>query len=141
MLSYMVLAKLLPPGEKVVVPSGENIVFDTIMSDSGTDISYDLGAGIITFKQEGYYYIDWYVSPQTGLSDDGNNWAIKTSLSNLTFTGSSHAKISVATGFAILDAEQNETAQLVNVSDNALTLSRSVQSKAALSVYRVVGKG
>ena len=140
MLSYIMLAKLLPPSDKVIVPPGNNLVFDTIVSDSGADISYDLNTGIITFNHEGYYYIDWYVSTQTGLSDDGNNWAIKTTLSNLTFTGSSHTKVSVSTGFAILNAAENETAQLVNISNNALTLSKSVQSKAALAVYRIIDK-
>ena len=139
MLPYMVLARLLPPGEKVIVQPSTNLVFDTIVSASGTDIGYDLGTGIITFNSAGYYYIDWCVTTQTGLSGDGNNWAIHATLSNLTIAGSSHTKVSIATGFAILSAAENETIQLVNVSNGTLTLSSSAQSKASLTVYRVAG--
>ena len=137
MLSYVVLAKLLPPGEKVIVPSGANIMFDTIVSVSGTDISYNPVTGIITFNNEGYYFIDWNAATQTGLSNDGNNWAIQTTLSNLTIIGSSHTAVSIAAGFAILNAAANETARLVNVSNGTLVLSEAVQSKAGLTVYRV----
>ena len=138
MLPYVVLAKLQPIGQKFIVPSGVNLVFDTVVSASGTDISYDLSTGIITFTAEGYYFIDWHVTTQTGLSDDGSNWAIQTKLSDMTVTGSSHTKLSVATGFAILEAAVGEEAQLVNVSNGTLVLSEAAQSKAAVVVYRVV---
>ena len=138
MLPYVVLARLQPINQIVTVPSGGNLVFDTVISSSGADISYDPGTGIITFATAGYYFIDWHVTTQTGLANDGNNWAIQTTLSNLTITGSSHTKISVASGFAILEAAVGETAQLVNVSNGTLVLSAAAQSKAALTVYRVV---
>ena len=137
MIPFIVLARLSPPGGSVYVPSNTNLVFDTIISSSGTDIGYDLNTGIITFNSEGYYFIDWHVTTQTGLSNDGNNWAIQTSISNQTITGSSHTKVSVATGFAILEAAEGETARLVNVSNGGLTLSEATQSKAAIVVYRV----
>ena len=137
MLSYVVLARMQPAGKEVAVPIGGNIVFDTTMSDNGTAISYDANSGVITFGEEGFYYIDWYVATQTGLSDDGSNWAIQTSISEMSIIGSSHTKIAVTSGFAIINATVNETAKLVNVSNEALILSHSVKSKAALSVYKI----
>lgn len=138
MVSFIELEKILPVGEGTVVPVNGTLVFDAIVSSDGTSISYDSGTGVLTFNDAGYYYIDWYVAPQFGITIDGSNWAIQTSISNLTFTGSSHTKVSVTTGFAIINAVAGETARLVNVSSGALTLSEVVQSKAALVVYNIV---
>lgn len=138
MVSFIELEKILPVGEGTVVPVNGTLVFDAIVSSDGTSISYDSGTGMLTFNDAGYYYIDWYVAPQFGITIDGSNWAIQTSISNLTFTGSSHTKVSVTTGFAIINAVAGETARLVNVSSGALTLSEVVQSKAALVVYNIV---
>lgn len=135
MAAFIELARILPVGEGVVVPVNGTLVFDTIVSSDGTSISYDAGAGVITFNDAGFYYVDWYVAPQFGLTSDGSNWAIQTSISGLTFTGSSHTKVAVTTGFAIINAAAGETARLLNVSSGALTLSEAVQSKAALITY------
>ncbi|MGL5515085.1 MAG: hypothetical protein ACRDBM_17875 [Sporomusa sp.] len=135
MAAFIELARILPVDEGVVVPVNGTLVFDTIVSSDGTSISYDAGTGVITFNVAGFYYVDWYVAPQFGLTVDGSNWAIQTSISGLTFTGSSHTKVSVTTGFAIINAAVGETARLVNVSSGALTLSEAVQSKAALITY------
>ena len=138
MLSYIVLARMLPAGKEVAVPIGENIVFDSIVSDGGTAISYDKSSEIITFVDEGFYYIDWYAAPQAGLSDVGSNWAIQTGISKMSIIGSSHTKIAVISGFALIDAEANETVRLVNVLSEALMLSHCVKSKAALSAYKII---
>ena len=134
-ISYLELAKIQPNGD--VIGTGETLVFDEIVSDEGAQISYDTYTGVITFHEPGFYYIDWFVAPQFGFTTDGSNWAIQTSLSGLSIIGSSHTRVSVTTGFAILNAGADETARLVNVSDNALTLSQAVQCKAALVVYSI----
>lgn len=138
MASFIELEKALPVGEGVIVPVNETLVFDTIVSSDGTSISYDTGTGIITFNEAGFYFIDWYVAPQFGLTTDGSNWAIQTSISGLSIIGSSHTKVSVTTGFAIINAVAGETARLVNISSGALTLSQAVQSKAALIAYYIM---
>ncbi|MGL6199834.1 MAG: hypothetical protein ACRC3H_12975 [Lachnospiraceae bacterium] len=138
MVSFIELAEILPAGEGLIVPVNGTLVFDTIVSSDGTAISYNTGTGVITFNVASLYYIDWYVAPQFGLTVDGSNWAIRTSISGLTIKGSSHTKVSVTTGFGIINAVAGETAQLVNVSSGALTLSQAVQSKAALVVYNTI---
>lgn len=139
-ISYIELERVGPQGDVVVVDTNATLVFDTIVSGEGlgTQISYNMGTGVITFLEAGYYYIDWFVAPQFGLTTDGSNWAIQTSMSGLNIIGSSHTKVSATTGFAIVNAAANETAQLVNVSDGALSLSQAVQSKAGLIVYSIV---
>jgi len=135
-ISYMELELLEPRGEAEFVPVGGVVAFDSIVSSEGTMIGYDM-AGTITFNDAGYYYIDWYVAPQFGLTTDGSNWAIQTAISGLEFIGSSHTKVSTTIGFAILNAQAGETVQLVNVSDGAIALSQAVVSKAGLIVYNV----
>ena len=122
-----------------IVDTNEALVFDTIIDSEGLNSQFDYNAdtGVITFLEEGYYFIDWYVAPQFGFTTDGSNWAIQTAVSGLTFTGSSHTRVSVTIGFALIKAEVNETVQLLNVSDGALTLSEAVNSKAGLIVYCV----
>lgn len=137
MASFIELAKISPADESVVVPVTGTLIFDTIVSSDGTLISYNTDTGVITFTDAGFYYIDWYVAPHFGLTIDGSNWAIQTTISGLTYTGSSHTKVSITTGFAIINAAAGETARLVNVSSNALALSPVVQSKAALVVYNI----
>ena len=136
-VSYIQLERLQPEGNVVVVQENGALLFDTVVSHEGTLISYNAGTGVITFNEAGYYYIDWYVAPQFSLSTNGSNWAIRTNLSQLTIIGSSHIKVGVTTGFAILDVQANETARLVNVSDSAFYLSAAVKSKAGLIVYSV----
>ena len=136
-ISFIELKRVEPAGGDVVVPEQGTLVFDTVVSSAGTQISYDAAAGVITFNEAGFYYIDWYVAPFFGLTTDGSNWAIQTTLSGLAIIGSSHAKVSVTTGFAILDVSAGETARLVNVSDGAISLSPFVRSKAGLTAYSV----
>jgi len=138
-ISFLELERKFPVGDVVVVDTDATLVFDTIVSSRGlgTQIDYATNTGMITFLQAGYYYIDWFAAPQFGLTTDGSNWAIQTFIGGLSMIGSSHTKVSVTTGFALIDAEAGETARLVNVSDGALHLSQAVQSKAGLIVYSV----
>ena len=112
-------------------------------------IGYDDETGTIQFFETGYYYINWFVAPQFGLTTNGSNWAIQNSEDELSVIGSSHTRVSATTGFAMIHAQTQakeaetrdppviETARLVNVSDNALTLSRAVRGKAGLIVINV----
>jgi len=138
-VAFLQLERALPIGDVVIVNTDETLAFDTIVSSDGlgSQIDYDAGSGVITFYEAGFYYIDWFVAPQFGLTTDGSNWAIQTAIGGLSIIGSSHTKVSVTTGFALLNAEAGETAQLVNVSDGALHLSKVVRSKAGLIVYGV----
>jgi len=136
-VSYIEIERLDPRGEVVEVPEQGVLVFDSIVSGEGTNIGYDDGTGVITFHDAGYYFIDWYVAPQFGLTTNASNWAIQTTISQRTFIGSSHTKISTTVGFAIIDAAAGETVRLVNVSDGALSLSAAAESKAGLIAYSV----
>ena len=136
-ISFIELERLAPQGEAVVVGVNGTLVFDTLASSSGTQISYDDATGIITFQEAGYYYMDWYIAPQFGLTTDGSNWAIQTTIGGLSIIGSSHTKVSVTTGFGLINAQAGETARLVNISDGAISLSKVVKSKAGFIAYGI----
>ena len=133
---YIELVRALPLGEPLPVDSGGTLLFDTVVAGEGlgSQIDYDMGSGLITFLEAGFYCVDWFVAPQFGLTTGGSNWAVQTSLSGLSVVGSSHTKVSATIGFALLNAGAGETARLVNVSDGAIYLSQAVQSKAGLIV-------
>ena len=134
-ISYLELAKVLPNGD-IIEPEGV-LVFDEIVSSVGSLIEYNQDSGVITFHEPGYYYFDWYVAPQFGLTTDGSNWAIQKNNGELSIIGSSHTRVSVTTGFAMINAAAEDTVRLVNVSDGALTLSQAVRCKAGLIVFSV----
>ena len=138
-MAFLELERKLPADDSVAINTNDTLVFDSIISSEGlgSQIDYDMDTGIITFIEPGYYYIDWLVAPQTGLTTDGCNWAVQTSISKLSYIGSSNIKVTETIGFAIIQAAAGETARLVNVSDGALFLSKTIQPKASLKVYNV----
>jgi len=112
------------------------LVFDNVLLNNGTDISYNDTTGVITFNTVGVYFINWFVGQQTGLSSDGSNFAIVTSDSDPDFGASSHVKISPASGFAIIDVETvGKAITLTNKSSYGATLSQTTQVKAGLAVF------
>ena len=138
-LAYLELERVNPAWDTVAVDADSILVFDTIVASEGLGIQfqYDINTGIITFLEAGYYYVDWYVAPQSGFTTDGSNWAVQTAISGVSFVCSSHSKVAATTGFALVNAEAGETARLVNVSDGVLILSQAVKSKAGLVVYEL----
>jgi len=121
-----------------VIAADGAVVFNNVLSSSGTEISYNTITGELTFGEAGYYYVDWFVATQFGLTTDGSNFAIVTSENDPALTGSSHVRVSPTIGFAIIEVTTpGKTIQLINTSDNSLTLSAFVNTKAALVVFLV----
>jgi len=136
MASYLQLERTIGG----VIGADAPVVFDNILSISGDAISYDPFTGEIAFSQPGYYYADWFVAPQFGLTTNGSNFAIITSEGGPALTGSSHVRVSPTIGFAVIDVTQpGKTIRLINTSDNSLTLSSAVNVKAALAVFAIAG--
>ncbi|MCL1915018.1 MAG: hypothetical protein FWG10_14405 [Eubacteriaceae bacterium] len=138
-VSYMEMSRREPRGVPVLVNPGNPVLFDTVLESVGTTIEYDLSTGIFTFLEEGFFYFDWYVAPQHGITTDGSNWAIQTTLSQSRFIGSSHSHIAATLGFAIVRAVNGEKASLINVSDGPIYLSQAALSKAGLIVLSIAG--
>ena len=134
MVSYLQLERINDDEINTNAP----VVFDNVLSSNGTEISYNIATGEITFNIEGYYYVDWFVAPQFGLTTNGSNFAIVTSDNDPHLTGSSHVRVSPTVGFAIINVTTpGKTIMLINTSDNSITLSQVVNAKAALAVFGV----
>jgi hypothetical protein len=127
--------------ESVTVPENGVLVLDLLRSIEGSAISYSVDSGVITFNEDGFYFVGWFVAPQFGLVTNGSNWGIRTSLSGQVFAGSSHTSNAPVSGFAIINADAGETAQLVNLSDGAIRLSPAIITKASLTACKLVSDG
>ncbi|MCL1912284.1 MAG: hypothetical protein FWG10_00020 [Eubacteriaceae bacterium] len=138
-LSYMEMSMREPHGVPVLVDPGNPVVFDHVIESEGNAIEYNTSTGVFTFLEEGFYYFDWYVAPQHGITTDASNWAILTTLNQSKFIGSSHSHVLIATGSSITRVEYGEMASLVNVSDGPLYLSQAALSKAGLIVVSIEG--
>lgn len=118
------------------VPSGNNMIFDQIISFDG-NISYDFLTGEITIMENGLYLVDWYVVTQSAtgatnvsfklVSDQGHGFASNTPY----ITGN-------MTGLAILPvANAPLRLQLENTSNAIVYFSHSVPSKSNLRVIQL----
>ena len=73
-----------------IISSGENVIFGTIVSQSG-NIMYNDTTGIITFLEAGSYLFNWWVSTQSLASAGGSIFALSSSQGD-SFIGNSPLK-------------------------------------------------
>ena len=136
MISYLQLERTAA-GE---IRSGDAVLFDNAPASGGDQISYNTSTGEVVFGQAGYYYIDWFVAPQFGLTTDGSNFAVVTSEDDPPMTGSSHVRVSPTIGFAVIDVTTpGKTVRLINTSNGSIMLSQAVNIKAGLAVFSIAG--
>ena len=139
----------MPP----IIGADEAIIFDNIIATSTYDsaegsqqsISYDETTGIFGIKRAGVYFVNWFVSQQTGLSYQGSNFGVvidPNATTSQTIVGSGHVKISPSSAFALIAVSEAEAATptgkqfvLKNVSSHDAALSERSQVKAGLSVF------
>jgi len=118
-----------------VVP-GDPMLFDTAVVDDGT-IEYNALNGAFTLRFCGNYFIKWFVAPQMDMTRDGVNFAIAIN-GSIDLIGSSHAAISPAMGFTIVNVTGSPpTIQLICVSDGNIFLSEVTQVKAGILLFKI----
>ncbi len=116
-----------------LIEPSSNVAFDTIVYCAG-DISYDTGAGVITFHVAGRYVLDWWVATQTSTSTNGAVFALSSSQGDV-LEGNSPIKTGEVVGIGILDiAAAPVTVSLVNASTASFYYSAIVPVKATLVV-------
>jgi hypothetical protein len=119
------------------IPTGSNVVLDTIIFSSG-NISYNSVTGVITFNQPGRYVVNWTVAYQ-GVTDasSGAVLAIATSQGDF-LQGNSPAPNGQVVGSGILEVTTTPvTMSLVN-SAGKLVLGSQVPVKATLTIVESV---
>ena len=122
-------------GEEGKVLPGQPVLFRRVISENGK-ILYNRTDGTITLNCTGFYFVNWFVAPQCGLSRDRNNFALVTRKGP--YTAGSHFAESQTKGVAIIEAsDPKETIKLVNVSNGSVTLSKKAQVNAAITIMKM----
>ncbi|MDR3022305.1 MAG: hypothetical protein LBU60_06515 [Clostridiales bacterium] len=126
-----------------IQPNSE-VLFDSLIMNDGSQISYNQETGHFTFGV-GTYHINWFVTQMTGLSTNGSNYIftpLPLPVGNSPSAGSNHIKISSTSGTQIIsiqtDAQRIQEYALVNISDDAAVLSDIVLSKAGITIHQIV---
>ena len=124
-----------------VISPGDFLIFDNPILHNG-GIGYNPFTGLIEFRQTGVYFLQWFIAPETGLTTDGVNFALKTNtpakhpMQNIHSSG--HILVSALCGFAIVDVtELPVVAKLVNTSDSGVTLSAVAHVKAGIAAFKI----
>lgn len=145
--------ELLVTGGPLQVAVGENIPFSPQRAPShqGSDsLLYDDQFAQIKILQPGLYFVNWFVSTQTGLSTNGNNFELTTPGTHPDFQGSSHVKITPASGFGLISVTKEQLGaaggifamSLTNQGNAAATLAgASGNVVAGLAIFDVTEAG
>ncbi len=116
-------AQLQMQGDVQTIDNNTPVIFDTIITDNSSGISYDTTTGEITITESGTYYINWWFSA------DGSPIATTIDLSIVTSTGeiitaSNPILSGQMSGNALLDitasAGSPVTVQLINTTGNEI---------------------
>ena len=124
--------------DQTLIADGENIIFNSIITNLSPDITYNSITGVFTVTEAGVYYADWWVNT------DG---ASEATTILLTLEFSSGPAISASTpspfttvqlnGQALVSLPAGTTFSLVNNSGSTIALATS-QIQADLSIMKVV---
>ena len=110
-------------GDVTTVAVGDPVIFDTVLNDQSSEISYNDVTGEITITESGLYYINWWVSVDGAAAATTIDLAIVTSAGD-TITASSPIVSSQVSGNALLSITATPatpvTVQLINTSTDEL---------------------
>ena len=121
-------------------PGGSMPHIDVLKDHSGKP------TGMFAINRIGTYFINWFIAQQTGLSNNGNNFAIVTqpdTPEENVFVGSGHLKVAPSSGFAVVNVTEEHLEgdgfffELQNVSSHDATLSERTTLKAGLAIFGV----
>jgi len=107
------------------VDSGDTVIFDTIISDLSSFISYNDKTGEITITQTGVFYINWWVAINTGLgADESFTFAIISSANDRIQASAPSLQAIQINGNALISITASEkspvTLKLVNLNNGTV---------------------
>lgn len=126
-------------GDVTTIADGDPVIFDTLITDNSSGISYDAVTGEVTITQSGTYYINWWFSA------DGSPIATTIDLSIVTSTGetitaSNPILSGQMSGNALLDITASVgtpvTIQLINTTGNEIFVGATTV-RADLTIVNV----
>ncbi len=117
-----------------IIP-GASVLFNEVLVDLDSNISYNPADGMITFSDEGEYYVFWFVVAKTALGILGVEFSIVTNETTPTrYTAGSGFKNGEIVGSALLSVTTGFAITLQNESAGIASFSSDVKVNAGISV-------
>lgn len=124
------------------IASGNPVLFNEILVNSDTNITYDPINGTIAFADDGQYYVSWFVAIQTAPDVSGANFSIVTNeITPTYYTASNGFKYGNIVGSALLEVTAGFEFSLRNESAGAVRLANTVQVNAGISILNAAEIG
>ncbi len=117
------------------IASNAPVLFNETLVNSDPNVTYNSVNGMITFANEGQYYVSWFVVTQTALGVPGADFSIVTNETTPKYyTAGSGFKYGEIFGSALLDVTSGFQFSLRNSSGAVVSLSATVQVNAGISI-------
>lgn len=111
------------------------VLFNETLVDSDPNVTYSSVNGMITFANEGQYYVSWFVVTQTTLGASGADFSIVTNETTPKYyTAGSGFKYGEIVGSALLNVTPGFQFALRNSSGATVGLAATVQVNAGISI-------
>ena len=112
-------------GKNTQIPNIDTIIFDTILNNQSSDISYNSSNGLFTLTKAGNYYVSWWVD--TDGSSISSNVTFALAVNGIPISqGSSPIATSQVSGTALITITATpSTVSLINVGGGAVKLANT----------------
>lgn len=117
------------------IETGDPVLFNETLVDSDANVTYNPADGMITFADNGQYYVSWFVVIQTALGALGADFSIVTNeITPRYYTAGNGFKYGEVVGSALLDVTPGFAFSLRNESESVIRLAAAVQVNAGISI-------
>lgn len=126
----------------LIVSANAAVLFNEILVDSDTNVTYNPADGMITFINAGQYYVSWFVTVKTALGVFGPSFSIVTNETpSSSYTAGSGIKNGEIFGSAVLTVTAGFSISLRNALATEVSLSDVVPVNAGISVLNAGSAG
>ena len=126
----------------LIVSANAAVLFNEILVNSDTNVTYNPADGMITFINAGQYYVSWFVTVKTALGVFGPSFSIVTNETpSSSYTAGSGIKNGEIFGSAVLTVTAGFSISLRNELATEVTLSDVVPVNAGISVLNAGSAG
>ena len=126
----------------LIVPANAAVLFNEILVNSDTNVTYNAADGTITFINAGQYYVSWFVTVKTALGVFGPSFSIVTNETpSSNYTAGSGIKNGEIFGSAVLTVTAGFSISLRNQLATEVSLSDVVPVNAGISILNAGSAG
>ena len=126
----------------LIVSANAAVLFNEILVNSDTNVTYHPADGMITFINAGQYYVSWFVTVKTALGVFGPSFSVVTNETpSSSYTAGSGIKNGEIFGSAVLTVTAGFSISLRNELATEVTLSDVVPVNAGISVLNAGSAG